>query len=156
MEKFHYGENLKKIRLSKQLTQEKIALELDVAQRTYSRWERQAKVPKMAVVIKTSAYFKIPEQDLLPPNGVLATSENQAFLDEKLANFLTTPLHWILFLGATAALCEAVFQVTRGICESFALTNEISLKIACLTGILTLLYIINKIAQVLLFRKRNK
>ncbi len=156
MEKFHYGENLKKIRLSKQLTQEEIALELDVAQRTYSRWERQAKVPKMAVVIKTSAYFKIPEQDLLPPDRAVKTSENQPFFDEKLANFLTSPLHWILFLGASAVLCEAVFQFTRGIFESFALTNESSLNIARTTGTITLLYITNKIAQVLLFRKRNK
>ena len=63
------GENIKTYRTNKGLTQEQLALKLNVVRQTVSKWEKNLSVPDAEVLTKISDILEVSVSDLLgtPP-----------------------------------------------------------------------------------------
>ena len=63
MDQVKIGSFLKKLRKEKNLTQEKLAEQLSVSNRTVSRWETGSNMPDIGMLVEIADYFgvSIPE-----------------------------------------------------------------------------------------------
>ena len=59
------NENIKKMRMSKGLSQNELAIKLNVVRQTVSKWERGLSVPDADMLISISDIFEIPVSSLL-------------------------------------------------------------------------------------------
>ena len=59
------NENIKTIRKSKGLSQEELAIKLNVVRQTISKWEKGYSVPDAEMISKMSDVFEIPVSELL-------------------------------------------------------------------------------------------
>ena len=57
--KLYLGENMRKLRLAKDLTQEQLAMELGVSPQTVSRWEGGASYPDVELLPEIAGYFDV-------------------------------------------------------------------------------------------------
>ena len=73
-----FGENLKKLRLNRGLSQEKIANELHVVRQTISKWETGASSPYVEQLESILSLFDIEPNLLFGKNGGLAKNEDHA------------------------------------------------------------------------------
>lgn len=109
------GENIKAMRESRGLSQEELAVRLNVVRQTVSKWERGRSVPDADLLVRLSEELGVPVSDLLgeagardvpEPDGLRAVAEKLEVVNRQLA------------LGAErrrrAALivCGAVFVAT--------------------------------------------
>jgi len=62
------NENLKALRKSKGLSQEELAIRLNVVRQTISKWEKGLSVPDADLLIKIADIFEVPVSKLLGPS----------------------------------------------------------------------------------------
>lgn len=83
------NENIKKARKAKGISQEEMAVELNVVRQTVSKWEKGLSVPDADVLIRISDLLGVSANDLLgvnpPENTVVDFAEELAQLNEQLA-----------------------------------------------------------------------
>lgn len=60
-----FSENLKKLRKTKGLSQEELAVRLNVVRQTISKWEKGLSVPDADMLIKIAEIFEIPVSEIL-------------------------------------------------------------------------------------------
>ncbi|WP_347223653.1 helix-turn-helix transcriptional regulator [Bacteroides congonensis] len=102
------GENIKTIRKSKGLSQQELAVKLDVVRQTISKWEQGLSVPDSDMLISLSEVLETPVSTLLGANVVASQAEDLKAICAKLevinlqlAQRKTTRkriLHWLLIL----------------------------------------------------------
>ena len=63
--KLYIGENMKRLRLSKGLTQEQLADELGVSPQTVSRWEGCSSYPDMELLPEIAGFFDVSVDTLI-------------------------------------------------------------------------------------------
>lgn len=107
------NENIKAVRKSKGLSQEELAIKLNVVRQTISKWEQGLSVPDADMLISISEVFEIPVSTLLgetvgepKANAVKAISEKLEVINLQLAQKKTTRrkiLHW-LFISLCAVI----------------------------------------------------
>lgn len=78
------NENIKAIRKSKGLSQEELAIRLNVVRQTISKWEQGLSVPDADMLISISEVFETPVSTLLGETVVEAKSEDLRTISEKL------------------------------------------------------------------------
>ncbi len=110
------NENLKAIRKSKGLSQEELAVKLNVVRQTISKWEQGLSVPDSDMLISISEALETPVSTLLGETVVEAKVDDLKVISEKLEvinlqlaqrkTARRTFLHW-LFL----ALCLAIVGI---------------------------------------------
>ena len=61
-------DNIKTIRNSKGLSQEELAIKLNVVRQTISKWEQGLSVPDAEMLINISEVFEIPVSEILGEN----------------------------------------------------------------------------------------
>ena len=61
-------DNIKTIRKSKGLSQEELAIKLNVVRQTISKWEQGLSVPDAEMLINISEVFEIPVSEILGEN----------------------------------------------------------------------------------------
>lgn len=61
-----FGENVRKVRLSKDLSQEKLAFEIGMDLTSVNEIENGHRSPKLATIFKISKALKVSSQKLLP------------------------------------------------------------------------------------------
>ena len=66
MKNFHFRKNLKSKRLEKNLTQEYVALKLNIAQIKYSRLEKKSTIPELSFVYEIAEVLKVKPAELMP------------------------------------------------------------------------------------------
>jgi len=113
------NENIKAIRKSKGLSQQELAVKLNVVRQTVSKWEQGLSVPDSDVLISISEVFETPVSTLLGENVIESKADDLKAISAKLevinlqlAQRKTTRrrvLHW-LFISLCAAI-TAVFAV---------------------------------------------
>lgn len=118
-------ENIKAIRKSKGLSQEELAIKLNVVRQTISKWEQGLSVPDVEMLIKISEVFEIPVSTLLGENiseskvdDLKAISEKLEIINLQLSqrkNERRKIIHWLLI-----SLCV----ITVGIFIFFILLNS--------------------------------
>lgn len=113
------NENIKAIRKSKGLSQEELAIKLNVVRQTISKWEQGLSVPDSDMLISISEVFETPVSTLLGENVVETKADDLKAISEKLevinlqlAHRKTTRqkvIHW-LFISLCAVIV-AIFAV---------------------------------------------
>ncbi len=110
------NENIKTIRKSKGLSQEELAIKLNVVRQTVSKWENGLSVPDSDMLISISEVLETPVSTLLGETIVASKADDLKAISEKLevinlqlAQRKTTrrkTLHWLLI-----ALCAAIVTI---------------------------------------------
>ena len=111
------NENIKAIRKSKGLSQEELAIKLNVVRQTISKWEKGLSVPDSNMLISISEVLETPVSTLLGETVVeskvddlKAISEKLEIINLQLAQRNTTRrkiLHWLLIL-----LCTVIVAIS--------------------------------------------
>lgn len=78
------NENIKSIRKSKGLTQEELAIKLNVVRQTVSKWEKGLSVPDSDMLISISEVFETPVNTLLGETIVDSNPEDLKAISAKL------------------------------------------------------------------------
>lgn len=110
-------ENIKAIRKSKGLSQEELAIKLNVVRQTISKWEQGLSVPDADMLISLSEAFETPVSTLLgepvtaaKADDLKAVSEKLEIINLQLARRKTRrrkALHWLLI-----SLCVLIVAVS--------------------------------------------
>ena len=119
------NENIKTLRKSKGLSQEELAVRLNVVRQTVSKWERGLSVPDSDMLIAISEALETPVSALLGENITAAPADDLRAIAEKLEvinsqlaerkNAKRRVLHWLFIaLGAGTAAIIAAFAVIGG------------------------------------------
>ena len=113
------NENIKTIRKAKGLSQEELAVKLNVVRQTVSKWEHGLSVPDSEMLVSLSEVLETPVSTLLgetviepPADDLKAISEKLEIINLQLARSKAArrkALHWLLI-----ALC-AVIAATFGV-----------------------------------------
>ena len=111
------NENIKAIRKSKGLSQQELAVKLNVVRQTVSKWEQGLSVPDSDTLISISEILETPVSTLLGETVVETEIDNLKAISEKLevinlqlAQRKTTRrkiLHWLLI-----SLCAAIVIIS--------------------------------------------
>ncbi|MGN0563275.1 MAG: helix-turn-helix domain-containing protein [Candidatus Heritagella sp.] len=111
------SENIKAIRKSKGLSQEELAVKLNVVRQTISKWERGLSVPDSDMVIALSEALETPVSTLLGETVVESKADDLNVISEKLeiinlqlARRKTTRrkvIHWLLI-----SLCAVILTIS--------------------------------------------
>lgn len=78
------SENIKAIRKSKGLSQQELAVKLNVVRQTVSKWEQGLSVPDSDMLISISEVFEVPVSTLLGENVIEAEADSLKAISEKL------------------------------------------------------------------------
>ena len=111
------SENIKAIRRSRGLSQQELAVKLNVVRQTVSKWEQGLSVPDSDMLISISEVLETPVSTLLGENvttsesdGLKAISAKLEVINLQLAQRKTTRkriLHWLLI-----SLCAAIVAIS--------------------------------------------
>lgn len=114
------NENIKTLRKSKGLSQEELAIRLNVVRQTVSKWENGLSVPDSDMLISLSEAFETPVSTLLGETVAAAQADDLKTISEKLevinlqlARRKTArrkTLHWLLI-----ALCAVVIMLSAAL-----------------------------------------
>lgn len=117
------NENIKAIRKSKGLSQEELAVKLNVVRQTISKWEQGLSVPDSDMLISLSEAFETPVSTLLgetvaetKADDLRAISEKLEVINLQLAHRKAAgqkAVHW--FFLSVCAVTVAVFAVLTGL-----------------------------------------
>ena len=115
------NENIKAIRKSKGLSQEELAIKLNVVRQTISKWEKGLSVPDSNMLISISEVLETHVSTLLGETVVeskvddlKAISEKLEIINLQLAQRKTTRrkiLHWLLILLCTVIVAISVVLI---------------------------------------------
>ena len=110
------NENIKAIRKSKGLSQEELAIKLNVVRQTISKWEQGLSVPDADMLISISEVFEMPVSTLLgetivetKADDLKAISEKLEVINLQLAHRKATRqkvIHWIFI-----SLCTVIVAI---------------------------------------------
>lgn len=113
------NENIKAIRKSKGLSQEELAVKLNVVRQTISKWEQGLSVPDSEMLISISEVLETPVSTLLGETIMEPKADDLKVISEKLEainsqlaqreNAKRRTLHWLLVSCCTVIV--AVFAV---------------------------------------------
>ena len=113
------NENIKTIRKAKGLSQEELAIKLNVVRQTVSKWEHGLSVPDSEMLVSLSEVLETPVSILLgetviepPADDLKAISEKLEIINLQLARSKAArrkALHWLLI--ALCAVIAATFAV---------------------------------------------
>ena len=113
------SQNLKTIRKSKGLSQQELAVKLNVVRQTISKWEQGLSVPDSEMLISISEVLETPVSTLLGENVVVPEADTLKAISEKLEvinlqmaqkkNTRRKIIHWSLI--GLCAIIMAVFVV---------------------------------------------
>lgn len=110
------SENLKTIRKAKGLSQQELAVKLNVVRQTVSKWEQGLSVPDSDLLILLSEALDTPVSTLLgetvietEADGLKAIAEKLEVINLQLANRKIARRNWIRFL--LFSLCAAIVIV---------------------------------------------
>ena len=78
------SENIKAIRKSKGLSQEELAIKLNVVRQTLSKWERGLSVPDSDMLVAISEVLETPVSTLLGENVAESKVDDLKMISEKL------------------------------------------------------------------------
>ena len=114
------NENIKTIRKSKGLSQQDLAVKLNVVRQTISKWEKGLSVPDSDLLIVLSEALETPVSTLLGENVIESEADAVKALSEKLEiinlqfarrkTLRRKVLHWLLI-----SLCVAIVAVSASL-----------------------------------------
>jgi len=76
------GENIKRLRVNKNITQEKLANYLQITYQTISKWERDEGYPDITMLIPLANYFEVTVDELLGTDAAKNEAKIKEYLNE--------------------------------------------------------------------------
>ncbi|MDQ7949499.1 MAG: helix-turn-helix transcriptional regulator [Pedobacter sp.] len=151
MNKFHFGERVKTIRLSKGITQESIAFQLNITQSTYSRIEAQAETPSYDKVSKIVEALGEDIAIVMEGSG-LRLSKGLFVTDTipKARVRFYKYLSRVVALGVAVLVAPPAWELANGLCNEFALSKDLTRLIRFSAGCVAMglvFYWVNKIVK---------
>jgi len=117
------GSNIKSIRKSKGLSQEKLAIKLNVVRQTVSKWECGLSVPDSEMLISISEVLETPVSTLIgetvaeaPVDDLKVISESLEIINLQLARNKATKrkiLHWLFIVLCVLILITAAVLISQ-------------------------------------------
>lgn len=114
------NENIKTIRKSKGLSQEELAIKLNVVRQTISKWEQGLSVPDADMLISLSEVLEVPVSTLLGETALGTRADDLKVISEKLEVInlqlargkaaRQKAMHWLFIL-----LCVGIVAVFTGL-----------------------------------------
>jgi len=114
------NENIKAIRKSKGLSQEELAIKLNVVRQTISKWEKGLSVPDSDMLLSISEVLETPVSTLLGENVIESKADDLKVISEKLEiiNLQLAQrkimrqkmLHWLLI-----SVCVVIVTISAGL-----------------------------------------
>lgn len=128
-----FGDNLKKVRKEKGLSQEALAEKINVVRQTISKWEKGLSIPDGDMLIKLSQVLEVPVETLLGSKVPLENTNavNQAIQFQIINSLLENSqregakMSEIMILGAFISLIGAFFSVAL---MMLATLNDVTLN----------------------------
>lgn len=118
------NENIKTIRKSKGLSQEELAIKLNVVRQTISKWEQGLSVPDADMLISIAEVLETPVSTLLgetvaeaEADGLKAISEKLEIINLQLAHRKTAKqkaIHWLFILSCTVIAAAFAILIVLG------------------------------------------
>lgn len=115
------NENIKAIRKSKGLSQEELAIKLNVVRQTISKWEQGLSVPDADMLISISEVFETPVSTLLGESVVETKADDLKVISEKLEiinlqlakkkNARQNMMQWVLITLCVGIVIISVFLI---------------------------------------------
>ena len=142
MNKFNFGKNLRKVRLSKSISQDAMAYHIGISQKSYSRMENQSDVPVKERVDKTAIVLGVEPAELLPP--ITEPDVNYTYesgMGQKAKEILETRFGKLLIAAIGCALIPSVYSLTKSFCNQFGAPVYVTVIAAVVAGSATLAYI---------------
>lgn len=154
------GENMKAIRKSKGLSQQELAVKLNVVRQTVSKWEQGLSVPDSDMLVSISEMLETPVSTLLGENVIAsevddlkAISAKLEVINLQLAQRKTTRkriLHWLLILLCAAII--AIFSILLALESSYLGWDYHDPETAILgTAVHSLEWLFVRVAPIVLF-----
>lgn len=117
------GENLKNIRKAKGLSQEELAVKLNVVRQTISKWEKGISVPDSEMLIEIANTLETPVFTLLgetaglqePPDTIQSLSEKLTLVNEQLAKHAEQKRKAARIVSLAALVVAAAFLILQAI-----------------------------------------
>ncbi len=130
-----FGENLKRVREEKGITQQTLADYLYVTRQAVSRWEGGSRYPDIMTAKKISQYFAVSLDDLLSDDDMKLYVEKSEILDTPIAKRVQIVLMAIAFM---CAMFRSIFLLSNTFIQGLLLytTHEAIIKCVLLTLIL--------------------
>lgn len=136
---FHFGENLKNIRLSKGISQEAMGYGLNMSQATYSRIERQVALPNFELVRKMAEILKVSFGELVP-EAVQFQQEVKVAVINVGREFAQSPVGLIITIAAVAYLVDLVYLCAQSFCRGYGTSPTMLSIVSWTSGLATLLF----------------
>lgn len=118
------NENIKAVRKTKGLSQEELAIKLNVVRQTVSKWERGLSVPDSEMLVSISDVLETPVSTLLgepvekdPPDDLKTVSEKLEVINLQLARQKAGKrriLHWVFILLSAAVAAAFILICLAG------------------------------------------
>lgn len=106
-----FGENLRKAREKKGMTQQTLANQIYVTRQSISRWETGSRYPDLMTTKKISELLEVSIDDLLSGEKVRDNIEIQPFLDKKKNFFIQNLLYGLTFALTLAYTILFTYQI---------------------------------------------
>lgn len=116
------GEQLKKIRIEKQLTQEELGLKLFLTRQTISKWETGKSLPDLENLILLCQFYEISLDELVGLNTLNFSTQNIKQGNRRKEFFHMLTRNSKIFLSTAAALLAILFSYS--FIEQHALTTS--------------------------------
>lgn len=101
-----FGENLKRVREEKGITQQTLADQLYVTRQTVSRWEGGSRYPDLMTAKKMTQYLEVSLDDLLSDDDMKLYAHKSSILESPIAKRLQTIILTLAFM------CSLVVAIT--------------------------------------------
>lgn len=126
MDQQKIGMTLKQLRMEKRVTQQQLAENLGVSNRTISRWETGRNMPDFDLLLELAKYYNVGVEAILNGNPVTAEAESLSddvmhavavyTTEEKIA--IRKRFHQLCWIGTLGMLCFLLFDF-MGLSERF-------------------------------------
>ncbi|MBE5878055.1 MAG: helix-turn-helix transcriptional regulator [Lachnospiraceae bacterium] len=130
-----FGENLKRVREEKGITQQTLADYLYVTRQAVSRWEGGSRYPDIMTAKKISQYLEVSLDDLLSDDDMKLYVEKSEILDTPISKRVQIVLMTLAFM---CAMFHSIFYLCNTFIHGLLMysSHEITLKSVLLTLIL--------------------
>lgn len=139
MKDFNFGQNLRQIRQAKGISQEAMALWLNISQSTYSRIENKPTIPNeqllngIAKILDVSPFELLPECDESNNDKTETISTSSL---KKIISLLQTPFGDVIAMASGLLFTSAVYEMAKGFCNEFGSSHRTSLLVRGLAALL--------------------
>ncbi|MBC7417975.1 MAG: helix-turn-helix transcriptional regulator [Pedobacter sp.] len=143
MKTFNFGQNLRKIRQSKDISQEAMALKLNISQPTYSRIEGESKIPANAMVVRIAKVLDVDPSELMPPSTL------KVILGGKLKEVLNTRIGILIVFGSGLMLVISAHDLAQSFCIEFKTSDATRYIVKWTAAISTTAYIVYCVRKIM-------